>query len=201
MDNFDILNCEKKREKEKRLKESIIKNPYLNGFLNDRLAEREKEILAKYYNDIDEIVARSKSFPWNDLQSILYKYNRDCFNKGEIGWIQQAYDAAIFQTSRTRVEVAKYHECQFVITPPCDLDVDITGPKCRLLWGSSRLFDTCVYVYQFDFYMSGREFIVSGGSDDNFCDCPDSDDAVTDLSVLLLRGERFKDPRWGELVI
>ena len=84
------------------------------------------------------------------------------------------------------------------MTPPCDLDIDIQGARCRLLWGLTDLNDQVgVKWYEFGFFMCGRQFMVNAYHDcqDNFL--PEVYGGIMYLQVVLFRGEPFDSPYWG----
>ncbi|MFP6888823.1 MAG: hypothetical protein VCF07_03555 [Nitrospinota bacterium] len=206
-------------------REEISKRPYLTDHLYEEFAQPEINFLTKYYDNVERIIAVSKLVPWDKLPTCRYQYkvgsyddkcrmewNEDlqihqkiCTTRRpievEVGLVQQAFVAAMRQSNRTGEKILKMGCISYVMTPPCNLDTDIQGAGCRLLWGrsfSDHFVDE--NFHEFDFFMSGREFVVSAKDDFSAASYLEGNGGIEHLSVTVLRGEPLDNPCWGTLL-
>jgi hypothetical protein len=205
--------------------ETVSKKPCWWVMFNENYSPLEISFMSKYYDDIEGIITASEELPYDNFPTWRYQYNVGAYKErdyelwdedlqrmqkhtecrlpynGEVGLIQQAFDAATGQSRRTGEDIVSDHHQTWTMTPPCDLSIDIQGAKCRLLWGLS-FYQNQVNLssYEFDFFMCGREFLVSANFDlqDAFYDLGNG--GIEYLQVTLLRGEPFVNPCWGHLV-
>lgn len=199
MKKYKVTIPWEKSEENLRLRKEISKRPYWWAHLNETNIPEEKELMTEYYEDLEAIVAATDKLPWDKLHEYQYEYQVGTF-EGDVGLVQQAFDAALSQSRRTGVEFHSDKYFCWTMTPPCNLDIDIKGAGCHLLWGRSNVANKWdINWYQFDFFMSGREFVVCGEFDLHAAYLNERG-GIEHLSVTLLRGEPLDLPCWGTLV-
>ena len=203
-------------------RKGISKKPYWQPlYKQPQIQKEEIEFMKKFYDDVEGIIAASQKLDYNKLP--CYKYLREIFigrhywnedrhrmeprgsaislQISELGLIEQAFEAAERQLLRTGKRFPGLGPFDFIVTPPCNLDFDITGAGCRLLWGQCLLNGTTdVNESVFGFFMCGREFTVCVHHDSYLPDDPKGEEWNAYLAVTLLRGEPLDNPSWGTLL-
>ena len=176
--------------------------------------------MKRHYDNVESIISTTEKINWGALPVYAYRYDVGTYEEtsaerwdeddqrmrtysgshrpyeGDVGLIQQAFGAAARQSQRTGEHIFSFRHQHLEMTPPCDLDIDIQGARCRLLWGLTGLNDQCaIKTYEFDFVMGGRQFMVNARYDyqDEFD--PEGNGGVEYLQVVIFRGKPF--PYWG----
>ena len=201
---------------------SVETLPIWNPTLIEPHAQKEIAFMKRHYDDVESIISATKKIDWCALPVFAFRsdvgtYEKTPFERwdedrqrmhsysgsrrpyeGDVGLIQQAFEAAARQSQRTGEHIFLYHHQHLEMTPPCDLDIDIQGARCRLLWGLRDLNDQCaIETYEFDFVMCDRQFTVCARHDYHADIDPDGNGGIEYLQVVLFRGEPFDSPIWG----
>ena len=209
-------------EEVQRQRKTISNRPYWWVQFKEPDAQKEIELMKRHYEDMQGIIADSKKIRSDKLFTYRYQYklgfydersyDERCYERwdedwqspqkyltprrpyeSDVGLIQQVCEATHSQSRRTGENIRAFHCELAVMTPPCDLDIDIEGAGCRLLWGRSHLFhQTATEVHEFDVFMSGRELLIG------YIFHPET--GFEDIRVSLLRGKPLDHPCWGTLL-
>ena len=190
--------------------------------LKEPYAQKEIAFMKRHYDNVESIISATEKINWGALPVFAFRsdvgtYEKTPFERwdedrqrmhsysgsrrpyeGDVGLIQQAFEAAARQSQRTGEHIFLYRHQHLEMTPPCDLDIDIQGARCRLLWGLTDLNDQmAIKWYEFGFIMCGRQFMVNTYRDYHAGFDPDGNGGIEYLLVVLFRGKPFDSPIWG----